>query len=108
MGSARALMASVRAPLPVSSTVSTRVSSLPVSVTRTEMIENGVVIVCVPVRVGPFDVGRLLLTRRTGAVAAAIGGGDGRVAFSGTARAGGRARTLASSATTAAVATAAG
>ena len=43
MGSARALIASVRALSPLSSTVSTFVSSPPVSVTRTEMIENGVV-----------------------------------------------------------------
>ena len=107
MGSARALIACVRAPSPVSSTVSTRVSSPPVSVTRTEMIENGVVAVSVAVRVGPFLLGRLLLTRRTSAWPVAIGGG-GAAASSDAGIAGGRARTLASRATTAAVATTAG
>ena len=65
IGSARALIASVRALSPLSSTVSTRVSSPPVSVTRTEMIENGVVPVSVADRTGPFLRGRRLLTRRT-------------------------------------------
>src|SRR3954469_5344439 len=75
IGSARALIASVRALLPLSSSVSTRVSSPPVSVTRSWMIENGVVAVSVADRTGPFLVGRLLLTRRTaGSTAAPIVG----------------------------------
>ena len=58
IGSARALIASVRALSPLSSTVSTFVSSPPVSVTRTEMIENGVVAVSVAVRTRPFRARR--------------------------------------------------
>jgi hypothetical protein len=71
------------------------------------MIENGVVAVSVADRTGPFLVGRLLLTRRlAGSTAAPIGGW--RPAPAGAAIDGGRARTLASSATTAAPASAAG
>ena len=72
------------------------------------MIENGVVAVSVADRTGPFRVGRLLLTRRTAGSTVALIGGGCRPATDGAAIDGGRARTLASSATTAAVATAAG
>src|SRR4051794_41380269 len=97
IGSARALIASVRALSPLSSRVSTRVSSPPVSVTRSWMIEKGVVAVSVADRTGPFLVGRLLLTRRTaGSTAAPIVGW--RPAPAGAAIDGGRARALASSA----------
>ena len=73
------------------------------------MIENGVVAVSVADRTGPFRVGRWLLTRRTaGSTRGADRSGGCRPAPAGAAIDGGRARTLASSATTAAVATAAG
>ena len=108
IGSARALIASVRALSPLSSTVSTLVSSPPVSVTRISMIENGVVAVSVAVRTFPGRLGRLLLTRRTSGSAAATLIGGGWAASPGRAIAGGRERTLASRPTTAAVATATG
>ena len=100
IGSAWELIAWVRAPVPLSSTVSTRVSCLPVNVTRTWITENGVVTICpVPVRTGPLTVAGRVLTRRT----SGSGGGT-----RGAGMTGGRLRTLASRATTAAVASAAG
>jgi hypothetical protein len=72
------------------------------------MIENGVVAVSVAERTGPFFVGRLLLTRGTAGSTVALIGGGCRSAPAGAAIDGGRERTLASSATTAAVASAAG
>jgi hypothetical protein len=64
--------------------------------------------VSVAERTGPFRVGRWLLTRRTSGSTVAAGAGGGCPAPAGVEMAGGRARTLASSATTAAVAATAG
>jgi hypothetical protein len=69
---------------------------------------DAVVPVSVADRTGPFFRGRRLLTRRTCGSTPAVSGGGCRPAPVGAAIDGGRPRTLASSATTAAVATAAG